>query len=66
MKSRFRKYGVFILWAYNLITITALSVAFEEDVQLVKQSLLMRKELTKRTRGFIYDLKTGEVKPVSG
>ncbi|KAJ5923596.1 hypothetical protein N7454_008841 [Penicillium verhagenii] len=35
-----------------------------EDVQLVKNSPLVRKELADRTRGFIYDLTTGEVKPV--
>ncbi|KAL2824488.1 carbonic anhydrase [Aspergillus cavernicola] len=36
----------------------------QEDVQLVKHSPLVRKELADRTRGFIYNLKTGEVKPV--
>ncbi|KAL3446133.1 carbonic anhydrase [Aspergillus insuetus] len=36
----------------------------QEDVQLVKNSPLVRKELADRTRGFVYDLKTGEVKPV--
>ncbi|KAL4887491.1 carbonic anhydrase [Aspergillus karnatakaensis] len=34
-----------------------------EDVQLVKRSPLVRKELAERTRGFVYDLKTGEVRP---
>ncbi|KAJ5652334.1 hypothetical protein N7507_009760 [Penicillium longicatenatum] len=37
----------------------------QEDVQLVKQSQLVRKALADRTRGFIYDLKSGEVRPVS-
>lgn len=37
----------------------------QEDVQLVKRSPLVRKELAERTRGFVYDLKTGEVKPVA-
>ncbi|KAL3483105.1 carbonic anhydrase [Aspergillus germanicus] len=36
----------------------------QDDVQLVKNSPLVRKELAARTRGFVYDLKTGEVKPV--
>ncbi|KAJ5278687.1 hypothetical protein N7478_004059 [Penicillium angulare] len=36
----------------------------QEDVQLVKNSPLIRKELADRTWGFIYDLKTGAVKPV--
>ncbi|KAL4982510.1 carbonic anhydrase [Aspergillus falconensis] len=36
----------------------------QEDVQLVKRSPLVRKELAERTRGFVYDLKTGVVKPV--
>ncbi|KUL88120.1 hypothetical protein ZTR_04016 [Talaromyces verruculosus] len=36
----------------------------QEDVQLVKHSELVRKELADRTRGFVYDLKTGEVRPV--
>ncbi|KAL5341584.1 carbonic anhydrase [Aspergillus crustosus] len=35
-----------------------------EDVQLVKRSPLVRKELAEKTRGFVYDLKTGEVRPV--
>ncbi|RAO73677.1 uncharacterized protein BHQ10_009689 [Talaromyces amestolkiae] len=37
----------------------------QEDVQLVKRSPLVRKELAERTRGFVYDIKTGEVKPVA-
>ncbi|KAJ5106229.1 hypothetical protein N7456_002904 [Penicillium angulare] len=36
----------------------------QEDVQLVKDSPLVRKELADRTWGFVYDLKTGVVKPV--
>ncbi|KAF3406778.1 Uncharacterized protein DPV78_000934 [Talaromyces pinophilus] len=36
----------------------------QEDVQLVRHSSLVRKELADRTRGFVYDLKTGEVRPV--
>ncbi|KAL4872668.1 carbonic anhydrase [Aspergillus spectabilis] len=37
----------------------------QEDVQLVKRSPLVRKELAARARGFVYDLKTGEVRPVA-
>jgi carbonic anhydrase len=36
-----------------------------EDIELVRASPLIRKELADRTRGFIYDIKTGEVKPVA-
>ncbi|KAJ0420339.1 carbonic anhydrase [Aspergillus carlsbadensis] len=36
----------------------------QEDVQLVKSSQLVRRELAERTRGFVYDLTTGEVRPV--
>ncbi|KAL3462200.1 carbonic anhydrase [Aspergillus heterothallicus] len=41
-----------------------LEQSVQEDIQLVKRSPLVRKELADRTWGFIYDLKTGEVKPV--
>ncbi|KAH7261588.1 hypothetical protein BKA59DRAFT_447837 [Fusarium tricinctum] len=37
----------------------------QEDIELVKASPLVRKELADRTQGFIYDIKTGEVKPVT-
>ncbi|KAI9150068.1 hypothetical protein HJFPF1_09822 [Paramyrothecium foliicola] len=35
-----------------------------EDIQLVKSSPLIRKALADRTRGYIYDIRTGEVRPV--
>ncbi|KAF7563659.1 hypothetical protein G7046_g474 [Stylonectria norvegica] len=41
-----------------------LEQSVREDVQLVRASPLVRKELASRTRGFVYDVKTGEVKPV--
>ncbi|CAH0043435.1 unnamed protein product [Clonostachys solani] len=43
----------------------SLEQSVREDVQLVKSSALVRKELAERTRGFIYNLKTGKVEPVS-
>lgn len=41
------------------------SVQDHDDVQLVKNSPLVRTELSDRARVFIYDLKMGEVKPVA-
>jgi carbonic anhydrase len=42
-----------------------LEQSVQEDIDLVKASPLIRKELADRTRGFVYDIKTGEVKPVA-
>lgn len=46
-------------------TSASLEQSVREDVQLVKSSALVRKELAERTRGFIYNLTTGKVEPVS-
>ncbi|KAH6646678.1 hypothetical protein BKA67DRAFT_413150 [Truncatella angustata] len=35
-----------------------------EDVQIVRDSPFIRKELADRTRGFVYDIKSGVVTPV--
>jgi carbonic anhydrase len=43
----------------------SLEQSVRDDVQLVKGSPLMRKELADRTRGFIYDIKTGRLNPVA-
>lgn len=48
-----------------IVSLFSLEASVREDVQLVKASSLVRKELADRTHGFVYDLTTGEVKPVS-
>jgi carbonic anhydrase len=53
-----------LLFTDQLTLASSLERSVQEDVQLVKRSPLVRKELAERTRGFVYDLKTGEVKPV--
>ena len=53
---------------YILYQLTACPLSLEQsvrdDVQIVKDSPLVRKELAARTRGFVYDIKTGKVNPV--
>ncbi|KAL2210610.1 carbonic anhydrase [Sarocladium strictum] len=42
----------------------SLEQSVRDDVQLVKSSPLVRKALADRTRGFVYDIKTGRLGPV--
>ncbi len=43
---------------------TSLEQSVVDDLEFLKTSLYIRKELAERTRGFLYDIKTGKVREI--
>lgn len=44
--------------------IISLEQSVRDDIEFVKNSPLVRKELADRTTGYIYDIHTGKLNPV--